>query len=49
MDIARPDKARRKRVRQVSYGAGAAMVILLIALGVSRLQPAAPTVDRSIL
>jgi HlyD family secretion protein len=49
VDIARPDKARRKRVRQVSYGAGAAVIILLIALGVSRLQPAAPTVDRSIL
>ena len=36
-------------MRQLSYGAGAAMVILLIALGVSRLEPATPTVDRSIL
>jgi RND family efflux transporter MFP subunit len=47
MDIARPD-LKLKRKRQLAVWAGAAVVVLtLLALGVSRLKPAAPTVDRS--
>jgi HlyD family secretion protein len=36
-------------MRRVAYGAGAGAAVLLIALGVSRLEPAAPAVDRSTL
>ena len=46
MDIARPDLARKKRFRQGLYGAGAVVVVLLISVAVSRLEPAAPSVDR---
>jgi RND family efflux transporter MFP subunit len=47
MDIARPDLLQ-KRKRRLWIFVGAAVVVLLIAvLGVSRLKPAAPTVDRS--
>jgi HlyD family secretion protein len=47
MDILREDFARdrkRRRILFVSVGTGA---VLLITLGLSRLKPAAPTVDRS--
>jgi len=47
MDIARPDLARKKKRRQVLIGAGAAVGLLLLTFGVSRLKPAAPGVDRS--
>jgi HlyD family secretion protein len=48
VDIARPSTvARRKKIRQAIYGAGALLVIVLITVGVSRLKPAAPSVDRS--
>jgi HlyD family secretion protein len=47
MDIARPD-LKQKRKRQLILGAGAAVVVLaLLGFAVSRLKPAAPTVDRS--
>ena len=46
VDIARPDIARAKRVRRIVYGAGAGVVVILITVGVSRLEPAAPAVDR---
>ena len=46
MDIARPDLARKKRLRRGVYMAVAALVVVLIGFGVSRLQPAAPRVDR---
>ena len=46
VDIARPDIARTKRIRRIVYGTGFAVVILLITAGVSRLEPAAPRVDR---
>lgn len=46
VDIARPDIARTKRVRRIVYGAGAGVVVILITVGVSRLEPAAPAVDR---
>jgi HlyD family secretion protein len=47
MDILREDFARdrkRRRILFISVGTGA---VLLITLGLSRLKPAAPTVDRS--
>jgi HlyD family secretion protein len=48
VDIARPATVvRRKKIRQAIYGAGALLVIALITLAVSRLKPAAPSVDRA--
>ena len=46
MDIARPDLARKKKLRQTAYAVAAATVVVLITVGVSRLEPAAPRVDR---
>ncbi len=46
MDIARPDIARAKKFRRIVYGTGFTVVILLITVGVSRLEPAAPRVDK---
>ena len=46
VDIARPDIARAKKIRRVAVGAGFAVAVILISVGVSRLQPAAPRVDR---
>jgi HlyD family secretion protein len=47
VDIARgPEVKRRKRIRQSVYAVSALTVIILITIGVSRLKPAAPTVDR---
>jgi HlyD family secretion protein len=48
VDIARsPDVKRKKKIRQILYGAAALLVIILITVGVSRLKPAAPSVDRA--
>src|SRR3989442_10386620 len=47
MDIARPSNARQKRIRRVIYGATVLIAVLLITLGLSRLKPAAPSVERS--
>ena len=46
VDIARPDIARAKRVRRIAYGVGTGVVVILITVGVSCLEPAAPGVDR---
>ena len=46
MDIARPDLARKKRMRHSLYSVSALIVIALVTVGVSRLEPAAPRVDR---
>ena len=47
VDIARgPEVKRRKRIRQSVYAVSALTVIILITIGVSRLKPAAPTVER---
>ena len=45
MDIARPDLARKKKLRQGLYAGSAAVVVILITVGVSQLQPAAPRID----
>ena len=47
MDIARPDLARKRKMRQGAYAVLATVVILLVTFGVQRLQPAAPRVDRN--
>ena len=46
MDIARPDLARKKRLRHGLYSGVAVVAVLLISVAVSRLEPAAPSVDR---
>ena len=47
MDVARPDLARRKRIRQGAFAVVAAVAILLVTFGVQQLQSAAPRVDRN--
>ncbi|MBE3074607.1 MAG: efflux RND transporter periplasmic adaptor subunit [Actinobacteria bacterium] len=48
VDIARPATvARRKKIRRAIIGASALAVIILITVVVSRLKPAAPSVDRA--
>jgi len=47
VDIVREDFAEKKRKRRLVIAAGAAAGILLITLGLSRLKPAAPSVDKS--
>jgi HlyD family secretion protein len=47
MDIARPDIKQKKKRQLIVWVAGAAVAITLLAFGVARLKPAAPTVDRS--
>jgi HlyD family secretion protein len=46
MDIARPEFKRQKRRRQVVLAGSTAAVVVLATIGVSRLRPAAPSVDR---
>jgi HlyD family secretion protein len=45
MDIARPSNLRRKRIKQAAYAGTALILVLLITLGLSRLKPAAPSVE----
>ena len=48
VDIARsPEVKRKKQMRRIIYGAVALLAIVLITVGVSRLRPAAPSVDRA--
>ncbi len=48
VDIARsPEVKRKKKIRRILYGLVALLAIVGISIGVSRLQPAAPTVDRA--
>jgi HlyD family secretion protein len=49
VDIARPSQARKKRIRRVIYVSVAVLVVAGISLGVSRLRPAAPSVDRAVV
>lgn len=46
MDIARPEFKQQKRRRQIFLGAGAIVVVVALTIGVSRLKPAAPQVER---
>jgi len=47
MDIARPDLKKKKTRQLVIYAAVGVVVLAALAVGVSRLKPASPTVDRS--
>lgn len=47
MDIARPEYKQKKKRRMMVWSGAGVVVLALLALGVSRLKPAAPTVDRS--
>ena len=47
MDIQRPSNARAKKIRRIIYGAVAFLLIGGVSYGLSRLKPAAPTVDRA--
>jgi len=47
MDIARPDEKRKKKIRRTIYVSIALLLVTGIALGLSRLKPAAPSVDRA--
>jgi HlyD family secretion protein len=47
MDVQRTGVARKKMIRRIIYGAILLITIPLITWGLSRLQPAAPTVERA--
>jgi len=50
VDIARPAIiARQRKVRRITYAAASLVAVLVITLGLSRLKPAAPSVDRATL
>jgi len=49
MDIPRTGEAQKKRLRRTLLLAGAGAVILIITVGLSWLEPAAPSVDRETL
>ena len=49
VDIARPSQAKKKRVKRILYVTAGVVVIAAISLGVSKLKPAAPTVDRAVV
>jgi HlyD family secretion protein len=47
VDIARPEMKRRKRIRRYAYIGGTLLLVVVATAALSRLKPAAPTVDRS--
>ncbi len=47
MDIPRPSQARRRTIRRVAIAAASALALGLITLGLSRLKPAPPSVERA--
>jgi HlyD family secretion protein len=46
MDIQRPSNARAKKIRRIIYGTVAVVLLGGVTFALSRLQPAAPTVDK---
>jgi len=49
MDIARPSNAKKKRIRQAIYAVVGLLAVVLVSVGLSRLKPAAPTVERAVV
>ena len=50
VDIARPSQARKKKIRRIALCDRRAVIVVGgISLGVSKLKPAAPTVDRAVV
>jgi len=47
MDIQRPSNARAKKIRRIVYAAIAVVSLAGVSFGVSRLRPAAPSVDKA--
>jgi HlyD family secretion protein len=47
MDIQRPDNSRARKIKRIGYGAVAVLLTGGVTIGVSRLRPAPPTVDRA--
>jgi HlyD family secretion protein len=47
MDIQRPSNARAKKIRRIIYGTVTFLLVGGVTYGLSRLRPAAPTVDRA--
>ncbi len=47
MDVLRPGVARKKLIRRLTVGAVALVAVLLVSLGLSRLKPSAPEVERA--
>jgi HlyD family secretion protein len=49
MDIARPSNAKKKRIKQAVYASVGLLAVVLVSVGLSRLKPAAPTVERAVV
>jgi HlyD family secretion protein len=49
MDIARPDQSKARRKKRILLGVLAVIVVVGITIGLSRLKPAAPTVERNLV
>jgi HlyD family secretion protein len=47
MDIARPDVAKKKKTRRIIYTGAGLLAVLVITVALSRLEPAAPSVNRA--
>jgi HlyD family secretion protein len=47
MDIQRPSNARAKKIRRIAYGTVALLLLGGVTFGLSKLRPAAPSVDRA--
>ncbi len=47
MDIQRPSNARAKKIRRIAYGTVALIIVGGVTYGLSKLRPAAPSVDRA--
>ena len=47
MDIARPDVAKKKKARRIIYTGAGVLAVLVITVALSRLEPAAPSVNRA--
>jgi len=47
MDIQRPSNARAKKIRRIAYGTAALVMIGGVTYGLSKLRPAAPSVDKA--
>ncbi len=47
MDIQRPSNARAKKIRRIVYGTVALLLVGGVSYGLSKLRPAAPSVDRA--
>ena len=47
MDIPRPDVAKKKKARRIIYTGAGLLAVLVITVALSRLEPAAPSVNRA--